>query len=243
MSTPNPPGSGICTNCQVFPAIEHGREERANGSIVIEWHLCRGCYAQAWPSKGSALPTPPDEAGQIARTRVNPLPCGCEATTGATPYQMHVRFCSLHAAAQEMLEALKRLVAWDDDKPLSYIAFAGIREQARALIPGGGGVTKTGGSGGESVKHYPLDIVQIPDSGSYYSKGHHPHQDFLRALVAGWDARPYKYPSGQLAEVFWVHWRVDPPQSKEERTVQTAMPGTRGAFPVTVIYETEGKNE
>ena len=89
------------------------------------------------------------------------------------------------------------------------------------------------------MKHYPLDIVQMPESGAYYSMGHHPHQDFLRALAEGWDAQPYHWPNGHAAEVCWVYWRVEPPQNGECRTVQPGMQGMRGAFPVTVIRDTE----
>jgi hypothetical protein len=93
---------------------------------------------------------------------------------------------------------------------------------------------------GAAMKHYPLDIIQMPDSGAYYTKGHHAHQDFIRALAEGWNARPGHLPNGCEVSIHWVHWRVDPPQDREPgRTVQTAMPGTRGAFPVTVVYETE----
>lgn len=89
------------------------------------------------------------------------------------------------------------------------------------------------------MKRYPLEIVQVPESGAYYSKGHHPHQDFRAALLAGWNSIPAHLPNGREVSLCWLWWRVDPPQRGEDRMVREAQPGTRGAFPVTVVYETE----
>mgnify|MGYP001351483399 CR=1 FL=1 len=89
------------------------------------------------------------------------------------------------------------------------------------------------------MRHYPLDIIQMPESSAYYSQGHHAHQEFRAALLLGWNAVPGHVSNGREYCICWEWWRVDPPQPGEDRTVQQATMGTRGAFPVTVVYATE----
>lgn len=88
-------------------------------------------------------------------------------------------------------------------------------------------------------ERHPLDIVQMPESGAYYSKGQHAYQDFREALASSWNVVPGHLSNGREHYICWEWWRVDPPQPGEDRTVQKAQPYTRGAFPVTVVYETE----
>lgn len=55
----------------------------------------------------------------------------CDFVWGSRVAEANAR---LIAAAPDLLAALKRLAEWEADRPLSYVAFERIREQARAAI-------------------------------------------------------------------------------------------------------------
>lgn len=95
------------------------------------------------------------------------------------------------------------------------------------------GLGSSEGLGAAVPRRYPLDVHDCSgdDGNACYSKGHHDREAFKAAALA-WFGEDMSAWDGPRHE--W--WRVVPDHTGEYRCVfHEAKPGTRGAFPVTVM--------
>lgn len=82
------------------------------------------------------------------------------------------------------------------------------------------------------VRRYPLDVCDCSgdDGSACYSKGHHDSEAFKAAALA-WHGGDMSQWDGPRHE--W--WRVIPGDGEYRCVFHEAKPGSRGAFPVTVM--------
>lgn len=88
------------------------------------------------------------------------------------------------------------------------------------------------------VREYPLYVETTADRDTFYSKGWHLAEDFLEPFRFEADSLDLDDTSGyQASDVRYEVWRVVPdPWGGSAGFFHKAQLGTRGAFPVTVVY-------
>ena len=94
---------------------------------------------------------------------------------------------------------------------------------------------------GRSVPAYPLEIQAWSDDGDgYWSSGYHEAEAFVTAIEEQYEGCGRWSPDHEerVARVRHKWWRFIPtPYGGGDGRYINAVPHSRGAFPVTVIYE------
>lgn len=95
---------------------------------------------------------------------------------------------------------------------------------------------------GRSVPAYPLRVEGWSDDGDgYWSAGHHDPEAFVTAIETEYEGEtaPAEEHAERVARVRheWFRYIPAPRWAEEDGRYINAVPHSRGAFPVTVIYE------